>query len=631
MKFLNRTAAIGENTANNRFDSSKVISNADGSVLERLETLQQESSPLADFVLIDRDDFDVADVDANTDRWNIGYILGTGSEGGGADINTTTSGKMMVEVDPDATPTEANYGVSLAVPVYGDCWQITVDMDATWGTMGANGCKAGFLINKTTTIDNDQNQLAIFREKSTTVDRIGVGGKLNNAAVTQTNAAITDNALAWKIERWDETYRFYYSLTGSGSYNWVLHTQVEDANNYLTNEIGVFFWVFSKGSTTAETIVGDYDNFKLYAGAGGGGQYISGDYDSSWVTDDVDGNVFERLEALQSDVTAIEVDTTSIISDILVMDSDIMSDLETLKSDLVVLDAIVDTLVTDELTHYTDVESDLTAVEKDTTSIISDILIMDSDIMSDLETLKSDLVVLDAIVDTLVSDELTHYTDLESDLTAIETDTTTIISDILVMDSDIMSDLETIASDLIAFNTALQSDLTSIETDTTAIISDILVMDSDIMSDLETLKSDLVVADEVIDTIETYISDMRASVGIFHEQADATINVTFSDGAVDIFDLNIANTRYLVRDLYLKCTDPGTATITVSLEKLINGTPVVVDTFAINNGNFATYFGLHDMFGTGEIAGDDIHIFVQSGSDVAETVIGQYSHAKTLV
>jgi len=245
-----------------------------------------------------------------------------------------------------------------------------------------------------------------------------------------------------------------------------------------------------------------------------------------------------------------------LISDLLVHDSDVMSDLETIGSDLVVLDAIVDTLVT----TVSDIGSDITAIETDTTSLISDLLVHDSDVMSDLETIGSDLVVLDAIVDTLV----TTVSDIHSDIHAIETDTTQI--------SD------------------MHSDLHAIETDTVA---------------------------------------MQGATGIFHEQADISVSVTVSDGAVDILDLNTASTRYLLRDLYLKSTDPGGATITVSLEKLIADSPVVVDTFAINTGNAATYHGLHDMFGTDEIAGDDIHIFIQSSSDVQETVTGQYSYAKT--
>lgn len=39
MKYLNRTSAIGENTADNRFSSSNVASNRDGSVLERTEVI----------------------------------------------------------------------------------------------------------------------------------------------------------------------------------------------------------------------------------------------------------------------------------------------------------------------------------------------------------------------------------------------------------------------------------------------------------------------------------------------------------------------------------------------------------------------------------------------------------------
>ena len=51
MRYLNRTAVLGENTSDNRFNSSEVTSNKDGSVLERLETTQAMVGHLAEKII----------------------------------------------------------------------------------------------------------------------------------------------------------------------------------------------------------------------------------------------------------------------------------------------------------------------------------------------------------------------------------------------------------------------------------------------------------------------------------------------------------------------------------------------------------------------------------------------------
>lgn len=290
--------ALGENNSNNDFSSSSVTSNPDGSVLERLEYVQSSLSGIiiADFIISDMDDFDVPDADADTVRWNPEYI--TGTEGGSADIDTTTSDCLMVKVDPDATPTEARYSVSHNLPFYADFFTVTTDMATTWGTMGTTGCAAGIHLSKGSAYDNT-NYLALERVKSSSVNRITVSGKLNNVAITSTNAAITDDALAFKVSRYDDVWRFYYSLTPYPNEVWVLVAQVEDPSVYMSDQVTLYYEAYSKGSADAETVQADFGHFRYLVGSGGGGQYITGDYDSSWVTANADGNVMEREEYIQ--------------------------------------------------------------------------------------------------------------------------------------------------------------------------------------------------------------------------------------------------------------------------------------------------------------------------------------------
>ncbi len=259
------------------------------------------------FILADMDDFDVPDADADTDRWTPGYI--TGTEGGSADIDTTTSDKLMVKVDPDATPTEARYGVAHALPLYADFFTVTVDLNCTWGATNSATAKGlGLIISKGTAYDS-QNYLLLERQKGTSINRFTASGKLNNVSVTAANANTTDDVVALKIERWDNVWRLYYSTVQGPSYDWVLLAQYEDSSVYLTNQVVLFLEAYSVGSADTESAQGDFGTFRYYVGAGGGGQFIAGDYSSGWVTPDIDGNVFERQEALQKAVNVTDAAT----------------------------------------------------------------------------------------------------------------------------------------------------------------------------------------------------------------------------------------------------------------------------------------------------------------------------------
>jgi len=295
---------IGSNAAFDTFRSDKVIADRDGTVFQRLEDLKQTISPLADWILTDKDDFDVADADADTDRWDIGYI--SGAAGGDADINTTTAGELYLIADYNIGGAE-RYSVYHATPFYADNFIITEDVSSTFGATDSGTPKAvGWLFSKGTAYDAN-NYIAIERQVGTGVDRIRVRYNLNGAGeVTDDTAGdITDNAIAFKAERLDQTWRLYYSLTQAPDEEWVLAAQIEDTTDYMTNEITFYHQAFNGAAGDAtETAQGDFDFFRYYVGAGGGSQFLVGTYNSDWVTSDIDGNLFERNEAILKSIVA---------------------------------------------------------------------------------------------------------------------------------------------------------------------------------------------------------------------------------------------------------------------------------------------------------------------------------------
>ena len=126
------------------------------------------------------------------------------------------------------------------------------------------------------------------------------------------------------------------------------------------------------------------------------------------------------------------------------------------------------------------------------------------------------------------------------------------------------------------------------------------------------------------------VSGTSSSTGIFYEQADVPVNVTAIVAGVNILDLSVANTRYIVRDLIIKCADPGVDTVTIKLYRLINDFQILVASHDINHVNYGMYFTLMDMFSLPYIAGDDLLITAVASAN-SYLVTGQYSYAKTNV
>jgi len=122
------------------------------------------------------------------------------------------------------------------------------------------------------------------------------------------------------------------------------------------------------------------------------------------------------------------------------------------------------------------------------------------------------------------------------------------------------------------------------------------------------------------------------AIGIFHEQADVAVNINAILAAeTDVLNLAVANTRYIVRHLRLKCANPGANAVTVRLYELVNDVQIVVQSFLIGAVNFGLYFSLMDMFGLPHLAGDNLRVTVQASAGGPYAVTGQYSHAKTNV
>lgn len=262
-----------------------------------------------DWVLGDYDKFDIADADADNERWNPEYI--SGALGGSADINTTTAGKLMVKAAYNAAGAE-RYAVSHNLPFYADFLRITEDVSCTWGaTDGATPKAVGIAFSAGTAWDGN-NYIVIERQKGTAVNRLRARYSLNAAAEVTTDVTLTDDAIALKVERLDQTWALFYStaLLADGLPDWVKIREVEDPSNYMTDQVTYYQWAFngSAGGST-ETAQGDFDNFYYWLGTGGGSQYIAGDYDSSWVSPDIDGSVFERQEAIQKAINVTDAAT----------------------------------------------------------------------------------------------------------------------------------------------------------------------------------------------------------------------------------------------------------------------------------------------------------------------------------
>jgi len=117
----------------------------------------------------------------------------------------------------------------------------------------------------------------------------------------------------------------------------------------------------------------------------------------------------------------------------------------------------------------------------------------------------------------------------------------------------------------------------------------------------------------VVASLMAYIKGILNGVNHnYQEQADTAVNITaIAGGETDVLNLAVANTRYIVRSLRLKCADPAANTVTVRLYELVNDVATVVHTYDITAANFGTYLSLMDLFGLSYLSGDNLRVTVQ--------------------
>ena len=122
-----------------------------------------------------------------------------------------------------------------------------------------------------------------------------------------------------------------------------------------------------------------------------------------------------------------------------------------------------------------------------------------------------------------------------------------------------------------------------------------------------------------------------SAADVLHEQPDVAVSVNaINAGETDVLNLPaVANTRYVVRNLRLKCANPGANTVTVRLYELVNDALIEVDSFAIDATNFATYHSLMDIFGLDHLSGDRLQVTIRASGGGPYVVVAQYSYAKT--
>ncbi len=295
---------VSASTTPGRFTTDAFSANVEASdeiyILHRSIMLILTDVPvIGDWVTGDFDPFDVDDADGDNERWDVGYI--SAAAGGSAVI---TGGKYVVLADYDGAGAN-RYAGHHALPFYADYFQVSTDVDVTFGIDdNTTPIAVGIALSAGTGTWDANNYLVIERQVGAgPVDRIQMRSKLNGAGEVTTNVAITVDSIALKFERLGQTYAGFYSTIQSeeGLEDWVKIDEVEDPNNYMTNEITYFMEAFNgDGTGVNDSGEGAYDNFYYGLGTGGGSQYIAGDYDSGWVGNDRDGNVFERQEAIQN-------------------------------------------------------------------------------------------------------------------------------------------------------------------------------------------------------------------------------------------------------------------------------------------------------------------------------------------
>ena len=114
---------------------------------------------------------------------------------------------------------------------------------------------------------------------------------------------------------------------------------------------------------------------------------------------------------------------------------------------------------------------------------------------------------------------------------------------------------------------------------------------------------------------------------VWNQQVSVSISGNAVPGVLTLLSLATAGYSYMLNNLRVKCVDPGADTVTIKLYELIAGLgSTLVDSFVIDTSNYTTYYSLMDMFGIANVAGESI-IVTATASANSYAITGRYQYA----
>jgi len=214
--------------------------------------------------LADYDPFDVADPTADTERWSSEYIS-AGAADGTADIDTTLASHLYVNITAAAVLAAAEYGVRRLQRCPGKKWFTKVDALVTVTNEDANDVWAALSVSAGGAWDAN-NYIRIYKYQDN-VPNEGIAVEYNIAgvgAVITNILATTQDHIAFKIERINQIWRTYYSLTPAPRHHWILALEIEDPTNAMTDWVSIYNSVYNPEDAVGQQIRCDFDKWELY-------------------------------------------------------------------------------------------------------------------------------------------------------------------------------------------------------------------------------------------------------------------------------------------------------------------------------------------------------------------------------
>lgn len=209
------------------------------------------------------DNFDVADATADTEKWSSEYVS-AGAADGTADINTTTASKLYVDILAAAVAA-AEYGVRAIWPVVTRKWFDKIDASVVVANPNANDVWAGLSVSRGVIWDANNYIRIVKYQDNVPNEGIAVVYRLAGGAVVTTDIlSTTQDNLAFKIERTENVWRLFYSLTQAPRHHWRLALEVEDSTNSMTDRVSTYLSVYNPEDAAGQRISCNFDKFEHY-------------------------------------------------------------------------------------------------------------------------------------------------------------------------------------------------------------------------------------------------------------------------------------------------------------------------------------------------------------------------------